>query len=83
MAGRLWSAIQVTTAAGICSVLDLILSGEGKYKGFVAQEKFRLADILNNHFGRLFAQGGTNLTSAELVARGETGHQRAKKVTKS
>ena len=79
VAGRLWSAIQVTTASGLCAVLDLILSGEGNYAGFVAQEEFRLEDILNNHFGRLYAQGGTNLTSAELVARGETGHQRAKK----
>ena len=79
VAGRLWSAIQVTTAAGVCAVLDLILSGQREYQGFVAQEEFRLTDILNNHFGRLYAQGGTNLTSAELVARGETGHQRAKK----
>jgi hypothetical protein len=42
----------------------------------VAQEQFRLTDILDNRFGRFYAQGGTNLTSAELVARGETGHQR-------
>ncbi|MDH3546538.1 MAG: saccharopine dehydrogenase NADP-binding domain-containing protein, partial [Gammaproteobacteria bacterium] len=26
VAGRLWSAIQITTAAGICSILDLVLS---------------------------------------------------------
>lgn len=77
VAGRLWSAIQITTAAGICSVLDIVLSEPAKYTGFVAQEQFRLADILDNRFGRFYAQGGTNLTSAELVARGETGHQRA------
>ena len=77
VAGRLWSAIQITTAAGICSVLDIVLSAPEKYHGFVAQEQFRLSNILENRFGRFYAHGGTNLTSAELVARGETGHQRA------
>ncbi len=77
VAGRLWSAIQITTAAGICSVLDVVLSEPAKYVGFVAQEQFRLPDILDNRFGRCYAHGGTNLTSAELVARGETGYQRA------
>ncbi|MEJ2273331.1 MAG: saccharopine dehydrogenase C-terminal domain-containing protein [Woeseiaceae bacterium] len=76
VAGRLWSAIQVTTAAGICSVMDLVLSDPGRHGGFVAQEELRLADILDNRFGRFYAHGGTNQTSAELVARGETGHQR-------
>ncbi|MEM8683097.1 MAG: saccharopine dehydrogenase C-terminal domain-containing protein [Pseudomonadota bacterium] len=76
VAGRLWSAIQITTAAGICSVIDLVLSGERELQGFVAQEQFRLDDILNNRFGRFYAQGGTNIESAERVARGETGHQR-------
>lgn len=77
VAGRLWSAIQITTAAGICSVIDLVLSDPGSYQGFVAQEQFRLKDVLSNRFGEYYAHGGTNQTSAELVARGETGHQRA------
>ncbi len=76
VAGRLWSAIQITTAAGICSVLDLVLSDPGKYQGFVAQEEFRLRDIIENRFGQFYAHGGTNIESAKLVARGETGHQR-------
>lgn len=76
VAGRLWSAIQLTTAAGICSVVDLVLTDAGRYQGFVPQEQFRLADILNNRFGAYYAHGGTNLDSANLVARGETGHQR-------
>jgi saccharopine dehydrogenase-like NADP-dependent oxidoreductase len=79
VAGRLWSAIQVTTAAGICAVMDLVLSEPGKFSGFVAQERFQLTDIIENRFGRFYAQGGNNQTSAELVARGETGHQRADK----
>ena len=76
VAGRLWSAIQITTAAGLCSILDLVLSAPGKYRGFVAQEQFRLRDIVENRFGQFYAHGGTNIESAELVARGETGHQR-------
>ncbi len=76
VAGRLWSAIQITTASGICSVLDLVLSEPGKYAGFVAQEQFSLNDILENRFGEIYAHGGTNIESAELVARGATGHQR-------
>ena len=79
VAGRLWSAIQVTTAAGICAVMDLVLSEPGKFSGFVAQEQFQLSDIIENRFGRFYAHGGNNQTSAELVARGETGHQRADK----
>ena len=76
VAGRLWSAIQTTTAAGICSVVDLVLSDPGQYHGFVAQERFSLPDILENRFGQYYAHGGSSLESSELVARGKTGHQR-------
>ena len=77
VAGRLWSAIQITTAAGICSVVDNVMHEPDAYKGFIPQEQFKLPEILSNRFGRYYAHGGTNQTSAELVARGETGHQRA------
>ena len=77
VAGRLWSAIQITTAAGVCSVMDLVLSGTPARAGFVAQEEFSLNEILANRFGEYYAHGGTKQLSAELVARGETGQQRA------
>jgi saccharopine dehydrogenase-like NADP-dependent oxidoreductase len=73
----LWSAIQITTAAGICSVLDIILQGKQARKGFVAQEEFKLGDILENRFGEYYEHGGSSQISAEVVARGETGHQRS------
>ena len=76
VAGRLWSAIQITTASGVCSVLDIVLSNPGNYEGFIAQERFKLTDVLENRFGEYYAHGGTNQESAERVARGETGHQR-------
>jgi saccharopine dehydrogenase-like NADP-dependent oxidoreductase len=77
IAGRLWSAIQVTTAAGITAVLDLVLAAPDKYRGFVAQEQFRLPDILANRFGRYYATGGTKEVSSTMVVRGATGRQRA------
>ena len=83
IAGRLWSAIQVTTAAGITAVVDLVLENKGKYHGFVAQEQFRLTDILANRFGRHYAAGGTKNLSGEIVAAGKAGHQRRKKAVNS
>jgi saccharopine dehydrogenase-like NADP-dependent oxidoreductase len=77
VAGRLWSAIQVTTAAGVCAVIDIVLSNPDNFDGFVAQEQFSLADVLENRFGRYFAHGGDNRESAAMIARGETGHQRS------
>jgi saccharopine dehydrogenase-like NADP-dependent oxidoreductase len=76
IAGRLWSAIQVTTAAGITAVVDLVLESKGRYSGFVAQEQFRLTDILANRFGRYYAPGGTKDVSGERVVAGKVGHQR-------
>jgi saccharopine dehydrogenase-like NADP-dependent oxidoreductase len=76
IAGRLWSAIQVTTAAGITSVVDLVLEHPGRYQGFIAQEEFPLTDILANRFGRHYAQGGNKNVSAEVIVSGKTGHQR-------
>lgn len=77
VAGRLWSAIQVTTAAGVCAVIDIVLTNPDNYRGFVAQEQFRLEDVLENRFGRYYAYGGNNRESATMIARGETGHQRS------
>lgn len=78
--GRLWSAIQITTAAGICSVMDIVLSEAPSRAGFISQEQFGLNDILGNRFGEYYEHGGSSQLSAELVARGETGHQRKTKV---
>jgi saccharopine dehydrogenase-like NADP-dependent oxidoreductase len=76
IAGRLWSAIQVTTAAGITAVVDLVLASPRRYKGFVAQEQFNLPEILENRFGHYYAPGGTKDVSSAVVVKGEAGHQR-------
>jgi len=78
IAGRLWSAIQVTTAAGVCAVADLVVCDPESHRGFVTQESFNLKDVLDNRFGRFYAHGGTNEISARMIATGAVGHQRAK-----
>ena len=54
IAGKLWSAIQVTTAAGMCSVVDLVFERPERYQGFVTQEMFDLPTFLANRFGAVF-----------------------------
>ena len=49
------SAIQITTAAGICAMVDLMRSGRLPAKGFVRQEDAALPDFLANRFGRAYA----------------------------
>jgi saccharopine dehydrogenase-like NADP-dependent oxidoreductase len=55
MGGHRWSAIQLTTASGICAVVDLVLSQPEKYKGFIRQEQFSFHDLINNRFGDYYA----------------------------
>ena len=54
IAGKLWSSIQVTTASGLCAVLDIVLSHSSQYKGFVCQEDIDFNDMLANRFGRYY-----------------------------
>jgi saccharopine dehydrogenase-like NADP-dependent oxidoreductase len=49
--GHLWSAIQVTTACGLCAVFDLIMQSPSAPKGFVTQESVKYPDFLENRFG--------------------------------
>jgi saccharopine dehydrogenase-like NADP-dependent oxidoreductase len=49
---EVWSAIQITTAAGICAALDLHATGRLKGTGFVRQEQIDLEEFLRNRFGR-------------------------------
>jgi saccharopine dehydrogenase-like NADP-dependent oxidoreductase len=76
IAGRLWSAIQVTTAAGVTAVVDLVLTSKSGYTGFVAQEGFSLPEILANRFGKYYAPGGTKDVSSATVVSGKAGRQR-------
>lgn len=53
--GLEWSAIQVSTASGICAVVDLVLGQANEYQGLLLQENFHLADVLANRFGKYYA----------------------------
>jgi saccharopine dehydrogenase-like NADP-dependent oxidoreductase len=53
--GRLYSAIQITTAAGICAMVDLLREGALPRAGFVRQEDADLERFLANRFGRYYA----------------------------
>jgi saccharopine dehydrogenase-like NADP-dependent oxidoreductase len=55
IAGRLWSSIQVTTAAGVCGVTDIVLNNLDKYQGFVTQENIALDEFIKNRFGKYYA----------------------------
>ena len=76
--GRLWSAIQVTTAAGITAVVDLVLSRPEKYQGFVRQEQFSLPEVLANRFGAWYSHGTDKSVSGRIVVEGKAGRQRSR-----
>lgn len=54
-AARPCSAIQRTTAASACAVLDLLAAQRLPQQGLVRQEQIALGDFLDNRFGALFA----------------------------
>ena len=64
VAGKMHSAIQITTAASICAVLDLLANGRLPSRGFVKQEQIGLADFLGNRFGHHYAKDEQALRSA-------------------
>ena len=53
--GRVHSAIQLTTASGICTVLDMLNNGQLPQSGLVRQEEIQLAPFLANRFGKVYA----------------------------
>lgn len=54
--GKIYSAIQVTTAASICAVLDMVAKGSLPDKGFIKQEDIGLDTFLANRFGKYYAE---------------------------
>lgn len=54
--GAALSAIQITTAAGICAAVDLFREGKLPRTGFIRQEQVALPDFLANRFGCAYQQ---------------------------
>jgi saccharopine dehydrogenase-like NADP-dependent oxidoreductase len=52
--GENWSAIQITTAAGVCTMIDLFASGRLSGSGFKLQEEVGLGEFLANRFGQFY-----------------------------
>ncbi len=50
------SAIQITTAAGICAAVDLFREGHLPQSGFIRQEQVELPAFLANRFGSAYQQ---------------------------
>ena len=50
------SAIQITTAAGVCAAVDLFREGRLPQRGFIRQEEVALPDFLANRFGSAYQQ---------------------------
>lgn len=64
VAGEPWSAIQITTAAGLCAVLDMHASGQLPKQGMVRQEEVDFEKFMANRFGRYYeSQGATRFSS--------------------
>ena len=55
LGGRVRSAIQITTAGGICAVLDMLSAGDLPQSGLIKQEDIQLQPFLANRFGRVYA----------------------------
>jgi len=53
--GENWSGIQITTAAGVCGVVDLLFEGKVPQKGFVRMEDIDYQSFITNRFGRYYA----------------------------
>lgn len=49
-----WSGIQITTAAGVCAVVDLLRAGQLPQQGLVRMEQVSYTDFLQNRFGQYY-----------------------------
>ena len=71
--GENWSAIQITTAAGICAVLDLHVAGRLPSRGFLRQEQVDFNEFLANRFGCHYeSQIATRFNSSSSVGGATT-----------
>src|SRR5450631_2796508 len=64
LGGRVRSAIQITTAGGICAVLDMLSAGDLPQSGLVKQEDIKLQRFLANRFGRCYAMAAPAAANA-------------------
>jgi saccharopine dehydrogenase-like NADP-dependent oxidoreductase len=68
---EMWSAIQITTASGVCAVLDLHAAGRLPRRGLVRQEQVKLEDFLANRFGEYYESRTATRFSSGVVGEEE------------
>ncbi len=68
------SAIQSTTASGICTAVDLFREGKLPRQGFIRQECIALEDFLSNRFGQTYAGARTEQHADNTPSLQETSH---------
>jgi saccharopine dehydrogenase-like NADP-dependent oxidoreductase len=66
-----WSAIQLTTAAGVCAMVDLHFSGALGARGLVLQEQVGLEAFLGNRFGQHYRSATASAFSLATKVSGE------------
>jgi len=59
MFGRIWPAIELTTAAGVCAMVDLHRLGKLPQVGFIKQEECSLATFNETIFGLAYENPGS------------------------
>ena len=64
VAGHALTAIQLTTAAGICCALDLVAGGVLPQQGFIGQESIAFVDFIANRFGQYYRAQDLNAALA-------------------
>jgi saccharopine dehydrogenase-like NADP-dependent oxidoreductase len=62
-----WSAIQITTAAGVCAMVDFAFAGSLEGPGFVRQESVSLSKFLENRFGRYYDASAARLVQQKPI----------------
>jgi len=61
--GRYFTGIEVSTAAGLCGVLHLLLEGRLPQRGVVKMEQVRYRDFMASPFGRYYQRYDVQLAS--------------------
>ena len=73
--GEIWSAIQISTAAGVCAVVDLHVAGRLPSTGFVRQEQVKFAEFLDNRFGTYYEVPELVHLNETLIPNEEDDHE--------
>ncbi len=69
--GEPWSAIQISTAAGVCAAIDMHMDGRLPDTGFVRQEQINLDDFLANRFGQYYeTKSATRFSNEQSSVKG-------------